>query len=218
MAFVFRVIGSHGVAQIDADYCNLHYKASGTISFSNVVGTYVEVTVTAKTPFMVLKAQAGLVTTYSVRQNGDSYTYRFMGDAWGTVTWVLFDKAEPVPGAEYVFRIRTSDNQLAFDSGSKPLIIAGLIKNIAVGPADLSGGNNNGKFADIPDGNYGFAVTNTRAFYVGTPGGQGSLQMESVRVSRTAVYVWRHGTPSSSERLYDPGVADVILINLDGIA
>lgn len=218
MTFAFRVIGSHGIAQIDADFFNLHYKASGTMSFSNIVGTYVDVTVTAKTPFMVIKAPDGAVATYSVQQNGDSYTYRFVGDPWVTMTWVLFDKAEPTSQGEYLFRVRTSDNQLAFDSGSKPLIIAGLLRNIAIGPADLSGNGFNGKFADIPDGNYGFAVTNTRAFYLRSPGGQDALSIESVRVTRNAVYVWRQGVPATTVRMNDPTIADLLLINLDGIA
>ncbi|MFJ2989944.1 hypothetical protein ACIPF8_18925 [Collimonas sp. NPDC087041] len=207
-----QVVGSHGVIQVDQNYFNLQFKQSGWVTTSNVANSYVEFSVSAINPLIVLKSPDAVATIIATTRSGNTYTYRIAAATATTVYWYLFDSSVPTPSNGYGLRVYNSAGQLTFDSGTRALKIYSLLSDVSVGS-----GTTGGKIADLPAGNWGTILTRPRV--TGTPGAKPILSQMAARVTATELFVFATSfTYASGTSAVYNGQCDLLLVDLTGIA
>jgi len=217
----FQVTGEHGVLQIDQDYSNLALSASGSVTVGTTNNTmYADVTITGDTPVMVIKAQDIFVGIYSMVQTGNQFTYRFVtrsipGYGLG-FQWFAFDKAR-ISGENCGLQVFKEDGSIAYDSGCRPIKITQVIPNIPVGP-----GSSDPALAflvgTVPQGNYGFILSQTYSNFMGSPGGAGFAQVGCARVTPNSVFRTITSYPGELRATRYNGSINMLMVDLTGIA
>lgn len=207
-----QVIGDHGVVQIDQNYFNLQFKQSGSVTTSGIANSYVEFSVTANHPMIVLKSPDAVATIIATTRSGNTFTYRIAAAGAVTVYWYLFDSSVVTPSGGWGLQVFNPAGQLTFDSGTRVLKVANFFANVSVGS-----GTTGGKIADLPSGNWGTVLTRPRV--TGTPGAKPILSQMAARVTSNELFVFATSfTYASGTSAVYNGLCDLLLVDLTGIA
>lgn len=165
----FKIIGDHGVVQIDDTFFNLGLKAKGLLYMPPQTANMqvATLTVTANTPVLCIRPVATSIALLSVTRSGDQYTYTFGGfdPSAETFAWYLFDKM-PVVAQRGAAMVWNANGEPVFNSDYPPMKVAGI--------------------ANLPNANL---TTQAGAIDVGAAGvyavcvSQGRIEHTSVRVN-----------------------------------
>ncbi len=182
----FRIVGDHGVVQIDDSFFNLGLKAKGQLYMppQSASMQYATLTVTADTPVLCIRPVVTSIALISVTRSGNQYTYTFGGKdpSSETFAWYLFDKMPVVDkwGAAMVWN---ASGQPVFNS-DYPVMKVAAISNLPNTVLMTQAGAIDAGVASV----YAVCVTQGRIQHISSRAGmgfQGALLVEGVKVTNT---------------------------------
>lgn len=177
MAYGLRIIGSHGVAQIDHEYRNLTLIEKGTLNLATrdigfsepiyygLVGPKSGLT----SPVLALRPLGDTSCgVWYLSRAGGNWTWQIDGTSGapgaGQVEWFLFDVAPSAPASGFGLAVYTPAGEVAFHHNMKPMRVAGPMvggRTYAMAIADPAYSysyTNLGESFDMPGYNdYGYA-------------------------------------------------------------
>lgn len=121
----FRVVGDHGVVQVDQDYTNLALVRSGSVFVpGGMPGAQVSVS-GVTWPIFCVRTPAGIPVNVTSNQALPNPTYTLRAQESSTVEWYVFDRDAPAP-SEHGLTVRRADGSIAFNSGWKVMKIGAV--------------------------------------------------------------------------------------------
>lgn len=124
MPYGFRIVGDHGVVQIDQDYTNLALVASGAVAVpSGMVGAQVVVP-NLVSPIFCIRTPSGAPVNVTSNQALPSPTYTLRSETAATVNWYVFDRSAPVSSGHGI-TVRRADGSVAYNTDWKVMKIGG---------------------------------------------------------------------------------------------
>lgn len=143
-----QVFNDSGTIQVDQDYISFSMSAKGTLSMARDPDLHPQfmaigqVTVAGANPIIAfLPPTGGLigVNLLSRRQVGNQFTFYFRAKTGGSFNldyWIFDSAGYGVGGGQnFGLQIFKADGTIAFDSGTKPIRIAGVIDLVATNSA-----------------------------------------------------------------------------------
>lgn len=137
-----QVFNDWGTVQLDQDYISFSMSAKGTLAMTGDPAnhpqpmTVGQITVTGQNPIIAFlppppSANGGAVHLLGRSQSGSQFTFYFscLGQqAFGLEYWVFDDAVMGMgAGESFGLQVYRADGSLAFDSGTKPLRIVGVV-------------------------------------------------------------------------------------------
>lgn len=121
----FRVIGDHGVVQIDQDYTNLALVQAGSVFVpAGLAGAQVLVP-NVTWPILCVRTPSGAPVNVTSNQALPSPTYTLRSATSATVEWYVFDKNAPTSTGHGI-TVRREDGSIAFNSDWKVMKIGAV--------------------------------------------------------------------------------------------
>lgn len=121
----FRIVGDHGVVQVDQDYTNLALVQAGSVFVpAGLAGAQVSVS-GVTWPIFCVRTPAGIPVNVTSNQALPNPTYTLRAQGSSTVEWYVFGRDAPASSG-HGLTVRRADGSIAFNSAWKVMKIGAV--------------------------------------------------------------------------------------------
>jgi hypothetical protein len=126
----FRIVGEHGVTQVDQDYKNLAVCASGSLSPPSDPTTYINVVYTGINPIIAFSCPQTYVVAGPHIISGNTWTFRLRAPAGGsfTIKYWIFDEPPGLGLPTHGLVVRNEAGDITFRSDHRYMRIANWVQ------------------------------------------------------------------------------------------